>query len=656
MRPDAVSGRGVPVRAQGGITQWGVFRLIGLSNAPRRLEATDVKTNWDCISAIALLSALCLGVIGYCDGAARAGEHWADNVFWVAIAVLYFPFALRLLWPGVAEGERVGLVLLLGLALYLVKVLNSPLGFTTYDEFLHWVTANTIVRDHRLFGLNTLLPVSSLYPGLELVTTAFAALSGLSVFPAGLVVIGAARLVFVSALYLVLRRVSGSPRIGSLGVLVYTNSDFVFFDAQFSYESMALALAAMAMLADVHFAPTFRADPPPSGSLVRGVFTAAPFLLALAVTHHMTAYFVSAFLTTVAVARLGSTAAARERVRAVAVATLAIAACGGWDVWVKDPASSYVIPIFVTAFNEVKQIVVGFGSSRHLFVSDTGVVVPEWKRWVGLSAVGLQCTGLAIGFFRTLRPAEVRPAADMGGRPRLLDSVRPRVFALLTILYPFCLLLRLTHRGWEIADRSTAFLFLGIALVVATGVVDILSDRPARLWRAGLLSAAATVMFIGGMTSSCCTVVPGPYAVAADSLSIEPIGIEAARWSERYLGRGNKIATDRINRLVQAAYGGQRPITSLYDHVDIAPLLLSNHAKMADYDVLKQSGTDYVVIDERLSTGRPMFGVYFEGGEERDPRSGPPQLGALDKFDQMARVDRVFDTGPIAIYDVRRLR
>src|SRR6266545_4304543 len=83
------------------------------------------------------------------------------------------------------------------LGLYLVKVLHSPLIFTLHDEFIHWHTANDILKSGHLFRENPLLPASALFPGLEIVTAALTRLSGLTIFDAGVVVVGIARLMLV---------------------------------------------------------------------------------------------------------------------------------------------------------------------------------------------------------------------------------------------------------------------------------------------------------------------------------------------------------------------------------------------------------------------------------------------------------------------------
>ncbi|MGO8477736.1 hypothetical protein ACC739_38260, partial [Rhizobium ruizarguesonis] len=57
-------------------------------------------------------------------------------------------------------------------------------AFIDHDEFLHWATVKDILEAGRLFLPNPLLPVSPLYHGLELITSALVNLSGLSVLAA----------------------------------------------------------------------------------------------------------------------------------------------------------------------------------------------------------------------------------------------------------------------------------------------------------------------------------------------------------------------------------------------------------------------------------------------------------------------------------------
>jgi hypothetical protein len=174
------------------------------------------------------------------DAAARTGVSWAEWLFWIGLLVLLVPIAARIVSESPSDDERLALVAILAVALYVVKFLHSPLGFTLHDEFIHWRTAQDLLATGQLFHPNPLLPVSPLYPGLESITSAVAQVAGLSPFAAGIIVIGVSRLVLTLALYMTYQLASGSHRLAAIASVVYmANPNYLFFDAQFSYESLA---------------------------------------------------------------------------------------------------------------------------------------------------------------------------------------------------------------------------------------------------------------------------------------------------------------------------------------------------------------------------------------------------------------------------------
>src|SRR5262249_43346014 len=126
-----------------------------------------VGTSWGRLPAGSLLGASGLLLVALGNNGARTGAAGADLLFWAGLLLLFVPAAWRLIASEAARQERVGLVALLGVGLYLVKLLHSPLSFTFSDELQHWRTANDILQGGYLFAENPLLPVSALYPGLE---------------------------------------------------------------------------------------------------------------------------------------------------------------------------------------------------------------------------------------------------------------------------------------------------------------------------------------------------------------------------------------------------------------------------------------------------------------------------------------------------------
>jgi len=139
--------------------------------------------------------------------------------------------------------------------------------------------------------------------------------------------------------------------------------------------------------------------------------------------------------------------------------------------------------------------------------------------------------------------------------------------------------------------------------------------------------------------------LPGPYMVVADARSIEPEGIDAAKWSFIYLGSNNRLATDRINQMFMNTYGHQRIVTDANDQVDIAPLFYSEQFDSVDNAILQQGRIHYVIVDTRLSTALPLENTYFEN----DMPHRIIRANALEKF-AAAHINRLFDSGNIIIY------
>ena len=82
---------------------------------------------------------------------ALAGTAWADLFFWLGLLLIILPVAYRLFSVAVSRQERIGLVVFLGLSLYLVKVMHSPFMFTFSDELLHFRNADNILQSLRRY-------------------------------------------------------------------------------------------------------------------------------------------------------------------------------------------------------------------------------------------------------------------------------------------------------------------------------------------------------------------------------------------------------------------------------------------------------------------------------------------------------------------------
>ena len=209
-------------------------------------EPRPATLGW--LPALSVTTALGLLTIATGFTFSRNGVSWAESLFWLGLIVIYAPIVMRLLSADCPRGERIGLVAVLGMGLYLVEVFHSPLTFTEHDEFLDWRTTTDILQSGHLFHVNPLLPVSALFPGMEMVTSALAGVAHLSIFQAGVLVIGCARLVLMLGVFLFIEEASGSSRVAGIAAAIYmANPNFLFFDAAYKYETMALTFAGLAL-------------------------------------------------------------------------------------------------------------------------------------------------------------------------------------------------------------------------------------------------------------------------------------------------------------------------------------------------------------------------------------------------------------------------
>src|SRR5207244_10976530 len=109
------------------------------------------------------------------------------------LVVTSAPLTFRLLSPSASRAERISLVVVLGVSLFVVKILASPTGFVRFDELGTWRATNDVLQTGHFFSANPVIVSTAGFPGLPTVTAAVAQLTGLSIFHSGLIVLGVAR-------------------------------------------------------------------------------------------------------------------------------------------------------------------------------------------------------------------------------------------------------------------------------------------------------------------------------------------------------------------------------------------------------------------------------------------------------------------------------
>jgi hypothetical protein len=632
-----------------------------------RPETRPGRVSLGLAPALSVVAGIGLILVALGNNAARLDEGPAQQLFWGGLIVIYAPITLRLLSKSASREERIALSLILGGALYLVKVLYDPTSFILHDELATWRQTHDLIETGHPMTPNPIVSGYAGFPGLEMITAALAQLTDVSIFLSGTIVIGTARLVLMLALFLFLERATGSARAAGIGVAIYAcNPSFLYFDSQFGYESVALAIGAALLLITLRWTEP---DAPGRRSNTVGIVAGMAIVAAtMVVTHHITSYAMVAFLglwTLLTVFGGERPAPAGEGRRARLVA----AARGAWRTpWVNGPGlAASMITVMATvwfifeagdvttaelgdvvkeALESVIHLITGESGGKTLFQS-AGQTNTTIARILGVASIVPLLAVIPWGLLRTWRGKERNPLW--------------KALAVAAAFFPITLLLRLTQAGTETSQRASEFVYVGLAFLMALLIIALpWRGDPRKSLRLGIaLTGLATVIFLGGFIvgESPVTRQPGPFLVGGETRAISPQGVEAAQFAADELPPDSRILSDRPNSTLVASYGGLEWVAGSIEGVPVARVFFSENFDRLDQRVISEDAIDYILVDRRLSHEPPAGGYYFEASESRaNTYAEPIDVGALRKFNNVDGLSRVFDNGAIAIYDTSVLR
>ena len=166
--------------------------------------------------------------------------------------------------------------------------------------------------------------------------------------------------------------------------------------------------------------------------------------------------------------------------------------------------------------------------------------------------------------------------------------------------------------------------------------------------------AVAIIVFLGSFlfgNGPLTSLLPGPYQVGADSLSYGSPSLALAHWADTHLPAGSNVAADRDNGVMLNALGGVNAVSPLGGQIN--PELLYFDSRLSIYDIflIRKDDIRYLVTDDRLAEGLPLYGTYIAAGEP----SRRLTKEDLDKFDTYPFIKRIYDNGPIQVYDLTGL-
>lgn len=555
----------------------------------------------------------------------------AMALYWSGVLVIALPVFFRLTGPAASTTERLFLVCLFGLALYGVKVLRDSPMFTFNDELIHAFNAHQIDLHHHLFRSNPILEVTPYYPGLEGATSALTQLTGLSVYAAGTILLAVARVALLGALFFLFRRVSGSARVAGLGAALYTcNFNFFFYEAQYSYESLALPLLVviLMMLAEREATPR---------EALRS--WAAPIGLAAAavvVTHHLTSY---ALVISVLALSLAFWVVKRSWRPpnpwpfAIFTAVLALL----WLLVVANATVGYLWPPLRSAIEAIGNTVGGEAPPRALFQTGSSYIpaTPTAARLVALLAIGLLTLALPFGLFGVWRRYRRQPFAI--------------VFAVAAAGFFGTLALRLAPAAWETGNRASEFLFIGLSFVVASAGLHRWRPRSSALLGRFLMCGGFAVLLIGGAISGWPwdMQLAQPMRVAAGGGTIVSQPLAMAEWAAGEV-RGGRFAAPTADANMLMTPGGKQ--VSAGPSPDVEDILTDPNLASWQLPLLRENQLRYVVVDRRAVSADGIRGYYFVRNNRKEPLL---PVGVVSKFQDVPGAARIYANGLITVYDLK---
>ncbi len=229
------------------------------------------------------------------------------------------------------------------------------------------------------------------------------------------------------------------------------------------------------------------------------------------------------------------------------------------------------------------------------------------------------------------------------------------MFAAGAVTYLALLPLRVVPSAWETANRASDFLYVGIGLMVALAAHRVWRPRRRRWLVTLATSAYAGVIAVGGVIAGWPPELrlSQPYRATVNGHVIEPQGVALARWSLSGLGPNQGFVADQSNGLLLAALGRQLPRIG-NDGVANA-VLEPTRLDPSVVNAIASAGIQYVAVDRRAVASDNLAGYFFApAGKPPTGSRGLVDPGRVSKLD-VPGVSRVFDSGDIVVYDVRRL-
>ena len=592
------------------------------------------------LPTIGLIVGTGLLCLSFSVAATRSPGELEFTLFWLGEFVGIVPLAVRLVGAQASRSERLAILVAVGLFAFIPMFLRDSTGQLFYDALIHWRQAQTIFQSGHPFTSNSLLPVIKNYPGLEELTASLRNLTGLSTFDVATAFLWLLHVIALIGIFILTELITKSSRAAGIAALFYSvNPAFMFFDAQFAYESLAIVFAiwVLACVIGMQSSVTSRRQ--------RTIWLVIASVLGASciVTHHITTYALIVALLAVSIASLAVRSqdiGARRRARLTWTFTGMFASgTAAWLIFVAPSTVAYLAPHIAPDISDLLKVLTRKSTAPLYFTSNKG---PRYEQIAAVATIALLAP-LAVAAWVTMKRRAKRSPGLLG-------------LGIFALLYFVSVPLMLTSQG-EAAIRSWGDTYIGLAVLIAVLVSFALprfdSTKFGRISAAVVASTVFMVMLVGNVHVQATVAYrfPGPYIYGSDTRSFTPELSATAEWLRATVGPNEPTIADRDTGIAIGTIGGEPvagaspgfPIWDLYFSTGLPSKRLLRE--------LRTSGYHYLVIESEMYRSLPLTKFYFSTAEPGyGTRIQPPAKAALAKFSNLPWVTEVYSTEHLRIY------
>jgi hypothetical protein len=561
------------------------------------------------------------------------------GLFWLAMIIVTGTSVWVLFVGRFSDRARLVTLATASVVTYLPKLFRSYQRPAYLDELLHLRQAQ-LLQSGVLIGHNSQDPTVGYFPLYQLLVVAVHDVTRLSLWQSDLAVAGLGHVGVVLAVYLLVRQVAGSVRIGATAGLLYAiGPSVLFWLSEASYESIGLPLAVFTAFACVRVA---------GGDHRRWLWVAVVGMIATTSAQPVSGLFLACFLLILGLSDSYRGGAYRRLgpvpvlvvlgSAALAVNLIWIAAMNWTVIW------NYVLPSG-TALSSAFSAILHFGSHRNFF---QGAALPAYEQYCGEITLVLIPLALVASFL-LYRHGNLRQS--MNERERVVLRGCFVLGVLFVASYPF----DLARSDLTWVQRGKQLVWVGICLLLAYLIGRVMSGFAQRSaatnnWLKAGVAVFVLVTLVGNtsVNAPASYMFNRPYQLGSGAGLVTSDQLEAASWM-RANAPGAVIASDIDTDVVQWAYGDTRSASGAF-HTWKLTFAGESLDSAATQQAVRKFGVDYLVVDMLMYHETSVRGYIYSPDEPHAFHESPVPQASYKLLLSASWISLVYSNPQIAIF------